>query len=470
MALRRLELVLAVVCAAAIVWPALFGTRSRRGLVFLAAIGAAISQLVLEGFRWQLTPVYLVALGLGLGDLLSVERDLPWWRRVSRPVLGLVGLGMMVLPAVIFPVPILPEPGGPLQVGTVTLEVVFPERLEAYGETPDTQPRRVMVQIWYPAEAVDQPVAVPWTNDLDVLGPALARRIGLPAFSLSHTSYTAAHAVPSAPALAGTYPVVLYSHGWTGFRSIAVNQMEMLASHGYIVIAPDHAYGALVTRFPDGAIINFDPDALPDEEAVEPDFYTDRAVQLVDTFADDLVGLVDALALGESGPFGSMAAHADLGRIGAYGHSAGGGAAVRFCLSDERCDAVLGMDAWVEPVPDRIIANEATIPMLFMRSDGWRGTPNDGRLRGLAERSDAVTYWIGIEGAGHNDFVVTPFFSPIAARLGMKGPISLGRVVPIIDRFLRGFFDSALLGAGTAAVEQNPFDEVTLEVLGPAGG
>jgi hypothetical protein len=107
--------------------------------------------------------------------------------------------------------------------------------------------------------------------------------------------------------------------------------------------------------------------------------------------------------------------------------------------------------------------------MLFMRSDGWRGTPNDGRLRGLAERSTDVTYWIGIEGAGHNDFVVTPFFSPVAARLGMKGPISVGRVVPIIDRFLRGFFDSALLGAGTAAVEQNPFREVTLEVLGRAG-
>jgi dienelactone hydrolase len=462
-------LVLAVVCAAAIVWPALFGTRSRRGLVFLATIGVAISQLVLEGFRWQLIPVYLVALGLGLGDLFSVERDLPWWRRVSRPVLGLVGLGMMVLPSVILPVPILPEPGGPLEVGTVTLEVVFPERPEAYGENPDTRSRRVMVQVWYPAEAVAEPTVVPWTNDLDVVGPALARRIGFPSFALSHTSYTSAHGVPSAPALAGTYPVVLYSHGWRGFRSIAINQMEMLASHGYVVIAPDHTYGALTTRFPDGDIVGFDPDALPDEEITDPDVYADRAVQLVDTFTDDLIGLVDALELGEAGPFGSIATHADLGRIGVYGHSTGGGAAVRFCLSDERCDAVLGMDAWVEPVPDRIIANEATVPMLFMRSDGWRGTPNDGRLRGLAERSTDVTYWIGIEGAGHNDFVVTPFFSPVAARLGMKGPISVGRVVPIIDRFLRGFFDSALLGAGTAAVEQNPFREVTLEVLGRAG-
>ncbi len=466
--MRRLELVLTVVCAAAIVWPALFGTRSRRGLIFLAAIGAATAQLVVEGYRWQLFPIYVVALGLGLGDLLSVERDLPWWRRASRPVLGLVGLGMMVLPVVLLPVPVLPEPGGPLDVGTISLVLTFPERLEAYGPNPDTEPRRIMVQVWYPAEAVENPAAVPWTGDLDIVGPALARRIGFPWFFLSHTRYTSAHAVPSAPSLPGTFPVILYSHGWTGFRAIAVNQMEMMASHGYIVIAPDHTYAAITTRFPDGEVVAFDPEALPPEETVEADVYADKAVQLVDTFTDDLVGVVDALTLGGTGPFAELASHVDLGRIGAYGHSTGGGAALRFCLSDERCDAVLGMDAWVEPVPDRIIAVEATIPMLFMRSDEWRGTPNDGRLRGLAERSGATTYWIGIEGAGHNDFVVTPFISPAAARLGMKGPISAGRVVPIIDRFLQGFFDSSLLGAGTAAVEQNPFEEVMLEVLRPS--
>ena len=58
-------------------------------------------------------------------------------------------------------------------------------------------------------------------------------------------------------------------------------------------------------------------------------------------------------------PFGEMANHIDLGLVGVYGHSTGGGAAVRFCLSDERCKAVLGMDAWVEPVPDRVIATPA---------------------------------------------------------------------------------------------------------------
>lgn len=40
------------------------------------------------------------------------------------------------------------------------------------------------------------------------------------------------------------------------------------------------------------------------------------------------------------------------------------------------------------------------------------------------------------------------------------------KLAGIIDRFLVGFFDRTLLGSGAAAIEQNPFDEVTLEVIG----
>ncbi|HKX76630.1 MAG TPA: hypothetical protein VJR05_14710 [Acidimicrobiia bacterium] len=468
--MRRFELILTIVCAAGIVWPALFGVRSRRGLVFAAALGAITVQLIAEGYRWQLLLIYLVALGLGLGDLLSMERVLPWWRRVSRPLLGLIGLAMVAAPAAVLPVPQLPEPSGPLAVGTETYELRFPERLETYGENPDTLPRRIMIQVWYPAQEVAHPTSTPWAADLDVVGPALSRRIGGPGFLLSHTAYTSAHSVPSAPALDGRFPVVLYSHGWTGFRAIAVNQLEALASHGYVVIAADHTYAAIATRFDDGEVVDFDPDVLPPEEVVGTEEYARRAVNLVATMTEDLEGIVAALEAGEDGPLARVSGRVDLGRIGVYGHSTGGGAAVRFCLVDERCRAVLGMDAWVEPVPDRVIATEAVTPMLYMRSDGWRSTPNDGRLRGLAERSNAVTYWIGIEGAGHNDFILTPLLSPLAARLGLKGPIPAGTILPVIDRFLLGFFDSTLLGAGAAAVEQNPFEAVSLEVLRPAEG
>ncbi|MGH8927220.1 MAG: alpha/beta hydrolase family protein [Acidimicrobiia bacterium] len=464
--MRRFELILAGCCAGAIAWPALFGSRPRRGLVFLGTLGATVAQLVIEGFRWQMIPLYMVAIGLGLGDLLSLERNFPWWRRLSRPALGLIGLGMMTLLPAVLPVPVLPTPSGPLEVGTVSLPLTFPDRLEQYGAEPDLHSRRIMVQVWYPADVPDGAISGPWSDDVDVVGPALSRRLGFPGFFLSHTRYTSDHSVASAPPLSGRFPVVIYSHGWTGFRTIAVNQAESLASHGYVVVAPDHTFAAISTRFPDGTVVDLDPQALPPRESVEEEVYDQAGTDLVATLTDDLVGILNALEAGEAGAFGEIASHTDLGLVGVFGHSSGGGAAVQLCLIDLRCKAVLGMDAWVEPVPDRVIATPATRPMLFIRSDGWRGTPNDGRLRGMAERSENRTYWIGIDGASHNDFVLAPLFSPIAARLGLKGPIPAGRIIPIIDRFLVGFFDHTLLGTGAAAIEQNPFDEVTLEVIG----
>jgi dienelactone hydrolase len=462
---RDLELVLLAACALAVIWPAVFGLRSKRGIVFVGLLGAVISQLVVEGYRWQILLMIITAIAIAFGDLLSRERRLRWWRRVSRPLLGLVGHGMVALPAQFLPVPELPLPGGPLTIGTQTLELTFPEREEEYGANPGVSPRRIVVQVWYPAEADPSIEPLPWNPDLDVVGPELSRRLGLPGFFFSHTRYVDGHALPNATPLAGTFPVVLYSHGWTGFRTIALNQLESLASRGYVVIAADHTYGAVVTRFPDGTVAKFDPLALPDETVVGAEEYAKKAQLLVKVYADDLVGIIDTLSEGATGPFGELAAHADGGRIGIYGHSTGGGAAVWVCLTDERCTAVMAMDPWVEPIPDRLVAQSAVHPMMFMRSDGWRGNDNDGRLRGIAERSETVTYWIGIDGADHNDFVLAPLFAPIAQRLGIAGPIPASRIVPIIDRFLVGFFDVYLLGTGTAAIEEAPFSEVSLEII-----
>jgi hypothetical protein len=68
-------------------------------------------------------------------------------------------------------------------------------------------------------------------------------------------------------------------------------------------------------------------------------------------------------------------------------------------------------------------------------------------------------------GAGHNDFVLTPLFSPIADRIGLKGPIPAERVVPIIDTYLTGFFQRFLLGVGGTALDERPPSEVTIDFL-----
>ena len=463
--MRRYELILAFAAVFAVAWPAVFGVRPRRGVVAVLLTSTLVFQLQVEGFRWQLIPLYALAIGLAAGDVFFLDRELKWSSRISRGLFGMTGVALATALAIILPVPDLPVPSGPHAIGTFNVELVDIDRVELYGPTPGG-PRRLVVQVWYPATAPETlEDFLPWSADWDVVAPELSRTLGFPSWFLNHTQYIRSNAIEDPPIAEGAFPVVIYSHGWTGFRTVAINQIENLVSNGYVVIAPDHTFGAVVTRFESGEVITYDPAALPDEEEIGEEAYKEAAANLVATFASDIVSVLDALDEGEAGPFRRVAASVDLTRIGIYGHSTGGGAAVQVCLEDERCGAVLGMDAWVEPLPDKVIKIEATRPSLYMRSDKWRGDENDAILMGIAGRSQVVSYVLGIEGAHHNDFVITPLFSPLAAQLGLKGPIPAGRVLPIIDNYLLGFFDVFLLGTGPAALDTVGFDEVTVEVF-----
>ena len=481
--MRTYETIQAAMVVAAVFLPVLTGVRLRRGVMALVLFGAMFAQWTFEGYRWQILFLHLATIGLAIGDLMWDERRIRGVRRFRRGVLGVPGVLLPLVLPILLPIPDLPAPSGPFDVGTQVFVVSDPERFEIYGipePDPDTpivetdgeevedpgEARRIVVQAWYPATLPEGASPEVWTPDLDVVGPALARRLGYPGFFLNHVDDVPSHSFRDAMPLAGRVPVVLYAHGWTGFRTIALNQIETLASHGYLVLAADHVYGAIATRYPDsGDVVYLDDRALPDEQTTEADEYEDASEELVETFADDLIMIIDQLEAGESGAFGELSVHADLENIGIFGHSTGGGAAARACLEDERCDAVVGFDAWVNPIPDRIVARELQVPSMFVRSDEWRELPNDRRLMGMAERSPSISYWMGLVGAAHNDFILTPAFSPYAETLGLKGPIEGNRVVSILDDYLVGFFDRYLLGVGGAVLDEPPPVEATLEVF-----
>ena len=464
--MRTLELGALFVALFAVLWPVVFGVRPRRGVVPLLAVVVFVAHLVIEGGRWQMIPIYLVLAGVTVGDIFFVGRNLAWSRRVARGFFGVLGLSLAAFLPFALPVPELPVPSGPEQIGTTSFELVDDARAETYGERPG-QRRRVMAQVWYPAENIEGAERLVWSSDWDVVAPAMASELGFPRWSLNHTQYTMSNSYEGAPVAEGRFPVVIYSHGWTGFRTIAVNQVEHLVSSGYIVIAVDHTYGSIAVRFSDQDIVLHDPAALPDAEEVEPEVYDEAATALVDTFAGDISLVLDELFEADAGVFSELASAVDLDRIGVYGHSTGGGAAVKTCLADTRCKAVLGMDAWVEPLAEDDLRQTMTVPSLHMRSDEWRSRSNEALLRGIAARGDDTTYFVDVIGAGHNDFVMTPLISPLASSLGMKGPIPAGRVIPIIDNYLLGFFDVFLLETGTAALDSVSFPEVEVAVVGP---
>ena len=99
----------------------------------------------------------------------------------------------------------------------------------------------------------------------EIFAPAIATQIDMPSFFLDHLAlvkipaYKESKVAPSDQA----YPVILFSHGWNGFNAQNTSQALELASHGYIVIGIQHAYGAVITVFNDGTVAKNNPSALP---------------------------------------------------------------------------------------------------------------------------------------------------------------------------------------------------------------
>jgi hypothetical protein len=450
----------------AVGWPVVFGVRPRRGIVAGVLAAALVAQIQFEGFRWQIIPLYAVGLGLAVGDVFFIDRTIDWSRRIIRGILGTVGLLFAVALPVALPVPELPAPAGPEAIGTIEVGLIDRSRVELYGEGAGG-PREIVTQVWYPASPPNKVEQVVWSDNYDVVAPAIARNMGLPSWFLDHTRHTLSHASAAPPLAEGTYPVVIFSHGWEGVRSIALNQVEHLVSNGYIVIAPDHTYGAAATVLEGTRVVYEDPEALPDRAVAGDDAYFEAATDLVATFSGDLVMILDALGEGENGPYADIVGAADLNRIGIYGHSTGGGAAIKTCLEDERCDAVLGLDPWVEPLTEGDLQLTMQRPALYMLSEEWVDSPNDALLRGIAGRGAEVTYLLDVEGAAHNDFLATPLLSPFTSQFGLTGEIPAGRVVPIVDNYLLGFFDVYLLGTGSATLDSVSFSEVSVSVIQP---
>jgi dienelactone hydrolase len=432
----------------------LFWSHRPRWVEFLPALAllAGILQLLLEGYRWQMLPVDALVLLVFIFSIFSfIRKD----SRKSLPggIVGLLVSALAVSLPVLFPIPHGLAPTGPYPVGTFSMALTDSSRHEIYSTDPAAL-RKIMVQVWYPADPAPGTPLAPWVDHVDIFGPAIARVLHLPSFFLDHLKYARTDSYLDAPVsnAQATYPLLLFSHGWTGFRAQNTYQIQELVSHGYIVAAVQHTYGAVVTVFPDGTIVNYDPKALP--ESAPTDVYDAAANRLVDQWAGDLGFVLDTLTqMNASDTQHGLQGHIDLSRVGVFGHSTGGGATVEFCSRDPRCKAGLGEDAWLTPVSTSVLKQGLRQPFLFLYSEQWsQKTENVALFDQLYAHSDqAVT--ATILGTKHYDFTDLPLLTPIAAQLGLKGPINGTRVMRIIDAYSLAFFNQALLCQPTVLLD-----------------
>lgn len=235
--------------------------------------------------------------------------------------------------------------------------------------------QRLQVEWWYPTNAVKGDPDYLFSQ---ALKSALVTYMGMPSFAISKKE-KGAGLRGVAPA-AGTFPLVVFNHGFASFSRQNNRQAEALAAAGFIVASLSHPEHSLTTEYASGDVVGIDANQ-PGLQMMGKGVDKKRVVALVTTTDEiyqklaaatsaeayqaamaelrsrsmfsmylesaesrvsDLVGFVELLLSKEKGskeketgqnagdadPFEALLPHLNLEQIGLYGHSLGGVVAV----------------------------------------------------------------------------------------------------------------------------------------------
>jgi pimeloyl-ACP methyl ester carboxylesterase len=354
-------------------------------------------------------------------------------------------------------------PTGPYAIGTVTKEWTDASRADPLPPQPGP-PRRLVVQIWYPADA-------PGTKPLPyVEAPADLRaevrriagnKAGLLFLTLSGATSNAFADLPLSQSQP-RYPLLVFLHGAGGFRQMNSFQVEELASHGYIVAAIDQPGAASLVRFGDGTrvpgLVAGDLHALirPSYLVAPPDQTPPERDTIIPLLAGDAGFVLDRIAdLEADDPTGRFTGRIDLDRAGLFGVSLGGIVAAEACLNDPRWRACLMLDA---PMPVAVADRGLRQPAMWLTRDaasmraereltgGW---PEDeiaahvGSMQAAFMQSDRA-WFVELPDVVHLSFTDVAAFSPLPYWLGLLGGTAPRSAHRMINAFTLGFFDAAL--------------------------
>jgi pimeloyl-ACP methyl ester carboxylesterase len=160
------------------------------------------------------------------------------------------------------------------------------------------------------------------------------------------------------------HPVVVLRAGGSAPTTDITTLAEGLASHGYFVVGFDAPYRSFVVVLPDGRVVGRSPTYnVENANGNLADPVIGKLLAMWTSDAEFVVGQLQRLNDDSSGRFkGRM----DLQRLGMFGHSFGGAAALQFCHDDSRCKAALDLDG----IPFGSVVREGlTKPGMFLLSD-----------------------------------------------------------------------------------------------------
>ena len=258
---------------------------------------------------------------------------------------------------------------GKFPVGVMTLEL---------GEESGEQP----LSVWYPADP--DAVAGMETEIYDSAQaiPAAFRSL-IPDSMQSAVETNSYRDAPLADR--GSYPVVIYSHGFGGHRDVAIFLTTHLASHGFVVASPEHIHRNLPAQAFGTA------ESSPEKDQAD--------------VANTLAALESAL--GDA---------VDTAKVGVIGHSAGARTALD-ALANEAVLAAIPLAGGGAVPPEG-----ADKPILVIVAELDLTVPTDRSLASYDSAPGPKTF-INLAQAGHNSFTDSCPVILAGGGLGMLEPL-----------------------------------------------
>ncbi len=255
-----------------------------------------------------------------------------------------------------------PDEFGPWKVGLETFEMVDADRDD----------RTMEVDIWYPIDAEVAATADPAVIDFLVASLTFENTFDAPP-----------------PARVGNFPLVVFSHGSGGIRQQSWDLMEHLASHGFVVVAPDHTGNT--------ALDGLNGTVLPGDVVAA---HRPRDISFV---IDQVLGF-------DADPTNKFAGQINERKIAVAGHSFGGFTALAVAGGfdtyepDPRVKAIIPIAGASNGLTDEELA-AIDVPTLFLSAtDDVTVALDPGTTRPWAEISSNRIYRVDLLSAGHSSF------------------------------------------------------------------
>lgn len=358
----------------------------------------------------------------------------------------------------------LPSPTGNFPVGRTTFawgdektpDEAAPDQLAV---TPSTR-RQLLVWVWYPAadpkpEHTAEYLPSDWRS-------ALADHQGkfMSSFFKRDPSVVRTHSFSNAPVSPeqSRYPVVLLRAGGSALTTDFTTLAEDLASHGYFIVGFDAPYRTFVVVLPDGRVVSRLPQY--NVENASANLADPLIGKLLSMWTSDAKFVVDQLQLLNDDPKSKFRGRMDLDRLGMFGHSFGGAAALEFCHHDLRCRAAADLDG----IPfGNVVREGLTVPCMFVLSDHSREMSDPSshqvfaEIESIYDRLPDGRLYVVIRNANHFSFSDQILLnSQIAIHLLQRvagfGVLDGRRGLAISADYVHTFFDVHLKGAPAASL------------------